>query len=138
MKIISINISAKKGDKKSPVAHAFLVEASGIEGDAHAASKRPISLLAVESIRKMSEDIPLGSFAENITTEGIDLLSLKVGTKVRLGNEAVIEITQHGKTCHDRCEIYKRHGRCVMPEEGVFAKVVKSGRISQGDKLKII
>ncbi len=135
--ILSINISSKKGVKKSPIRSAKLIASAGIEGDAHAGSVRQVSLLAIESIRKMSADIPPGSFAENITTEGVNLLALPIGTRLKLGSNAEIEITEHGKVCHDRCDIYKTHGRCVMPEEGIFAKVVNAGIISAGDIINV-
>lgn len=134
MKILSINISQSKGGKKFPVNEATLVEGHGIKGDAHAGSRRQISLLAVESIRKMGGELKPGDFAENLTTEGVDLLSLSVGARLEISG-CIIEITEHGKICHDRCEIFKTHGRCVMPEEGVFAKVLKMGTIKKGDSL---
>ncbi|PIR17831.1 MAG: MOSC domain-containing protein [Deltaproteobacteria bacterium CG11_big_fil_rev_8_21_14_0_20_49_13] len=135
-KILSINISSHKGGKKSSVPEAVLVEGHGIKNDAHAGSKREISLLAVESIRKVGGDLKAGDFAENLTTEDVDLLSLPVGTRLEISG-CIIEITEHGKICHDRCEIFKTHGKCVMPTEGVFAKVLKGGTIKRGDFISL-
>lgn len=137
-KIVSINISDKKGQKKRPVEHAVLIQGKGIEGDAHAGFRhRQVSLLAMESIAKIKElglkAMP-GDFAENITTEGIDLSSLPIKTKLKLGDYIELEITQIGKECHDRCAIFKQVGDCVMPREGVFARVLHGGKLSVGDK----
>ncbi len=141
-KIISINLSEKKGEPKKPVDEARIVENYGIEGDAHASSewRRQVSLLAIESIRKMQElgiDVSPGSFAENITTEGIDLLSLPVGTRLRLGNSVIGEVSQIGKICHERCAIYDKAGDCVMPKEGIFIWVLTSGKVKAGDPILI-
>jgi len=140
-KVVSINISDKKGVRKKPVTEAEIVTDFGIEGDAHASQNwhRQISLLAVESIKKMQAlglKVNPGVFAENITTEGIDLLGLPVGTKMSIGNVAV-EVSQIGKECHTRCSIYYQAGDCVMPKEGIFVKVLKGGKIKQGDAIKI-
>jgi len=114
----------------------------GLEGDAHARNwHRQISLLARESIRKMQEKglaVGPGDFAENITTEGIDLVALPVGTRLRLGEEAVVEVTQIGKVCHSRCDIYRQAGDCVMPREGVFAAVKTGGAVKKGDIIEVI
>lgn len=138
-RVISINISGRKGIKKKPVHEAILKENYGIEGDAHASFQwhRQISLLAVESIQKMKEkglSLNYGDFAENITTEGIDLSSIQLGTKLKIG-EVIIEITQHGKKCHSKCEIFNVVGDCIMPREGVFARVLKGGKIKIGDEI---
>lgn len=144
-KIVSINISEKKGEQKNPVYEANVVENYGIEGDAHASSNwhRQVSLLGIESIRKMQNlgvnAIP-GSFAENITTEGIDLLSLPVGTRLKLGkglNSVIGEVSQIGKVCHDRCAIYEQAGDCVMPKEGIFIRILKGGKITIGDPIEV-
>jgi MOSC domain-containing protein YiiM len=137
---VSINISDKKGVRKTPVNEAILEENSGIQGDAHASSEwhRQVSLLAMESIMKMRElglDVGPGDFAENITTEGIDLLRLPVGTRMRIGQEVEVEVSQIGKTCHDRCSIYYEAGDCIMPKEGIFVKVLKGGIIRVGDPI---
>lgn len=141
-KIVSINISEKKGVRKKPVEEAVINENSGIEGDAHASSKwhRQVSLLALESIKKMQAmglDVRPGDFAENITTEGLDLCSLPVGTKVDIGNEVVGEVSQIGKECHARCAIYYQAGDCVMPKEGIFIKILKGGKIKVGDTITV-
>jgi len=140
-RIVSINISAQKGERKRPVGSARLVAGHGIEGDGHAGEwHRQVSLLANESVDTMREkglDVGPGDFAENITTEGIDLVSLPVGTRLRLG-PALVEVTQIGKECHDRCEIYRQAGDCVMPREGIFAKVLEGEAISDGDSMEVV
>jgi len=136
--IVSINISLKKGTKKKPVSQATIIEGFGIEQDAHAGNwHRQVSFLAIESIEKMREkglNVGPGDFAENITTSGISLVDLKIGSQFTIG-ECLFEVTQIGKTCHDRCEIYKLTGDCIMPKEGIFAKVLKGGRIKVGDEI---
>lgn len=141
-KIVSINISDKKGIRKKPVDEAFINEDYGIKGDAHASSEwhRQVSLLAIESIRKMQEaglDVKPGDFAENITTEGIDLLSLPIGTRMRLGKEVIAEVSQIGKECHTKCAIYYQAGDCVMPKEGIFVRILKGGKITVGEQIEI-
>ncbi|RLC52212.1 MAG: MOSC domain-containing protein [Candidatus Cloacimonadota bacterium] len=132
-RILSVNISEKKGEQKKPVSKAILKENFGIEGDAHAGNwHRQISLLAnedIETMRAKGIKLDYGDFAENITTKGIDLANIPVGTRLYLGN-AIIEITQIGKSCHHDCAIYQAVGDCVMPRKGVFAKVIKGGEIS--------
>ncbi len=141
-KVVSINISDKKGVRKKTIDTAVLTENYGMEGDAHASEKwhRQISLLALESIKKMQAKglkVNSGDFAENITTEGIDLLNLPVGTKLIVGETVKIEVSQIGKVCHTRCAIYNQAGDCVMPKEGIFAKVIKGGVVRKGDKIKV-
>ena len=141
-KIISINISPKKGMRKKAVDSAVLKDNYGIEDDAHASEKwhRQVSLLAAESIKKMTDkglDVGPGDFAENITTEGIDLPVLPVGTKMVIGKDIELEVTQIGKLCHARCAIYEQAGDCVMPREGIFVKVLKGGTIRTGDEIRI-
>ena len=119
---------------------ALLKTGYGIEGDAHASSAwhRQVSLLAVESIKKMRDkglDVKPGDFAENITTEGIDLLSLSVGTQLMIGEGIEVEVSQIGKQCHTRCAIYYQAGDCVMPKEGIFARVLSGGVIKTGDRI---
>lgn len=138
--IVSLNISARKGVRKRPVKEALLKTGYGIEGDAHASSAwhRQVSLLAVESIKKMRDkglDVKPGDFAENITTEGIDLLSLSVGTQLMIGEGIEVEVSQIGKQCHTRCAIYYQAGDCVMPKEGIFARVLSGGVIKTGDRI---
>ncbi len=141
-RIVSINISDRKGVRKTPIEEATLRENFGIVGDAHSSSKwhRQVSLLAIESVEKMRSaglNVGPGDFAENITTEGIDLLALPVGTRIRIG-PAVAEVTQIGKTCHSRCAIYHQAGDCVMPREGIFVRVLKGGTIRVGDPIEVI
>jgi len=140
-KIVAISISERRGIQKTNVESARLVENHGIEGDAHAGDwHRQLSLLAVESIAKMrakGADVHPGNFAENITTEGIDVPNLRVGDRLTLG-EAEVEITQIGKECHAHCEIFRQVGDCVMPREGVFARVLKCGVLRIGDKVEVV
>jgi len=140
--IVAVCTSKKKGTRKRNVGEAELRVDWGIVGDAHADNwHRQVSLLALESIEKMRAlglNVGPGSFAENLTTQGIDLLSLPLGSRVRVGDEVVLEITQHGKVCHDRCAIYYQAGDCVMPREGIFAKVIKGGLVKVGDKIELL
>jgi MOSC domain-containing protein YiiM len=130
--ILSINISDTKGVQKRPVEEAVLRLEYGIEGDAHAGTwHRQVSLLANEDIQTMrgkGVEIRCGDFAENITTEGIELAALPVGTRLHLG-EAILEVTQIGKECHRGCAIFQAVGDCVMPRRGIFAKVIHGGTI---------
>jgi MOSC domain-containing protein YiiM len=142
-KVVSINISDKKGVRKKPVEHVVIRENYGIESDAHASETwhRQISLLALESIEKMRAmglKVGPGDFAENITTEGIDLLSLPIGTKITIGEHVEAEVSQIGKVCHTRCAIYHQAGDCVMPKEGIFVRVLKGGTIHKGDEITVI
>lgn len=141
-KVVSINISEKKGMRKKPVSEAEIRTNYGIEGDAHASSEwhRQVSLLAVESIKKMQDmglDVKAGDFAENITTEGIDLVSLPLGTLLQIGADIIGEVSQIGKECHTRCAIYYQAGDCVMPKEGIFIKVINGGTIREGDSIQV-
>ena len=141
-RVLSINISEKKGTPKTKINPGILIEDFGFEGDAHAGKwHRQVSLLAKESIEK-SKGLPTdglchGVFAENITTEGIELYTIPVGTKLKVG-ECIIEITQIGKECHDGCAIKKLVGQCVMPREGIFASVIKGGKVYEGDGIEIL
>jgi len=141
-RIVSINISAKKGEKKKSVSHALVKAGYGIESDAHAGKwHRQISLLAVESIAKMQEqglDVGPGDFAENLTTEGLDLVRLPVGTRLLIGEGIEVEVTQIGKECHSRCAIYRQAGDCVMPKEGIFVRVLAGGMLRPGDSLHAV
>ena len=138
--IIALSISKKKGIPKTNVDSCFLKEEWGIDGDIHAGNwHRQVSLLAMESIEKMREkglNVRPGAFAENITTEFIDLPNLRVGDRIGLG-ETELEITQIGKECHARCAIYYAAGDCVMPREGVFARVISGGVLQVGDPVSI-
>ena len=141
-RVVSINVSDKKGVRKKPSGEAALKTDFGIEGDAHASSTwhRQVSLLALESIRKMQAmglKVGPGDFAENITTEGIDLPALPVGTKMTIGNGIEVEVSQIGKKCHTRCEIYNQAGDCIMPKEGIFVKVLKGGTVKEGDVIEV-
>ncbi len=142
MKILSIAISRKKGTRKMPIKEAYLRKGYGLEGDAHAGAwHRQVSFLAAESIEKARErglDVTFGDFAENIATRGIDWQKIPVGTQLQLGESALVEITQIGKECHNRCAIYYLAGDCIMPHEGVFARVLEGGRIHCGDMLRIV
>lgn len=140
--IKAISISKEKGTQKVNVPRAELQADFGIIGDAHAGNwHRQVSLLGLESINKMvskGAKVSPGSFAENITTEGIDTVSLKIGSKLKLGNDVELAITQSGKHCHKSCEILKKLGDCIMPREGIFAKVTRGGIISVGDTIEVI
>jgi MOSC domain-containing protein YiiM len=141
-RVVSVNISDKKGIRKHPVGEALLKAGFGIEGDAHASSQwhRQVSLLALESITRMQTaglTVNPGDFAENITTEGIDLLKLPVGTTLTIGDVVEVELSQIGKKCHARCEIYNQAGDCIMPKEGIFVRVLKDGTIKNGDSIKV-
>jgi MOSC domain-containing protein YiiM len=142
-RVVAVCTSQKKGTKKKEVDEALLQMNFGLVGDAHADSgtHRQVSLLAVESIAKMRDlglEVKPGDFAENLTTEDIDLVSLPVGTRLSVGNQIVLEVTQIGKECHTRCAIYRQVGTCIMPVEGVFAKVIKGGPVSAGDSIKVV
>ncbi len=141
-RIIAVCRSEKKGTKKESVAEGVLKENYGLVGDAHAdcCTHRQVSLLAIESINKMRSlgfDIGPGDFAENLTSEGIDLVSLPIGTRLSIGKEAILEVTQIGKECHTGCAILRQTGKCIMPKEGVFAKVIHGGLVKDGDQIRI-
>ncbi len=140
--IIAVCRSDKKGTKKQLIKEGLLKEDFGLVGDAHAdcCTHRQVSLLAIESINKMRSlglDVNPGDFAENLTTEGIDLVSLPVGTRISVGEEAILEITQIGKECHAGCAVFRQVGKCIMPKEGVFAQVIRGGRVTAGDEIRI-
>ncbi len=141
--VIAVCQSEKKGTRKTPVARVTIREEYGVVGDAHADSSthRQVSLLAIESIDKMRGkglELNPGDFAENITTEGIDLSKLPIGTRINIGGEVILEISQIGKECHAGCAIRQQIGDCIMPREGIFARVVRGGEIKPGDKINII
>jgi MOSC domain-containing protein YiiM len=142
MKIVSIAVSKKKGTIKKCVDQAKLIENHGIKEDAHAGDwHRQLSFLSAESIKKVSTEafkLNFGDFAENIATAGIDWKSQPIGQRVSLGQEALVEITQIGKECHKKCAIYYRTGDCIMPKEGVFAKVLIGGIIKVGDDIALV
>ena len=142
MQIVSISVSKKKGTPKKCVNQAILIENHGIKSDAHAGDwHRQISFLASESIRRAAtqEFSPgFGGFAENIATSGIDWRAVSLGQKLLLGKEALVEITQIGKECHKKCAVFYRTGSCIMPKEGIFAKVLKGGFINVGDGISYL
>ena len=142
MKIVAVSISEQKGVPKKNIPQGLLVKDFGLEGDAHGGNwHRQVSLLALESIQKMRDlglKVHPGSFAENITTEGINLPELPIGTRLRLGPDALAEVTQIGKVCHDRCAIYKLAGDCVMPREGIFVRILKGGLVRAGDAIEVL
>jgi MOSC domain-containing protein YiiM len=141
-RIVAVSISSRKGVKKTNIRQGTLVENCGFEYDAHAGNwHRQVSLLAMESIAKIREkglDVNPGDFAENITTEGLTLWKLPIGTHLRLGEKALVEVTQIGKVCHDRCAIYHQVGDCVMPKEGIFVKVLKGGTVRPQDTIHVL
>jgi len=141
-KVVSVNISPEKGTRKTNVIQSCLLPEFGLKEDAHAGKwHRQVSLLAMESISKMVRlglKVGPGDFAENITTQGLDLLKLPVGTKFRIGGISLLEVTQIGKVCHTRCAIYYQAGDCVMPKEGIFAKVLEGGEIRVGDEIHVL
>ncbi len=139
--IHAVCISRVKHQRKEEVGSIELREEYGVAGDAHGGSERQVSLLAIEGIRRMQEKMPQlvpGDFAENLTTEGIAVELLPVGTRLAVGSEAVIEITQIGKKCHNKCNIHKIVGDCIMPREGVFARVVRGGVVKKGDGIDVL
>lgn len=141
-KIIAVSTSSKKGEKKTNVAEARLLIDHGLDQDAHAGDwHRQVSLLDMESVTRIREkglDVEPGNFAENITTQGIRLWELPIGTQMQLGRRVVVEVTQIGKECHNRCAIFHQVGDCVMPKEGIFAKVLEEGTIRPGDVIKVL
>jgi MOSC domain-containing protein YiiM len=142
MKIASIALSKKKKTPKAPSKEAVLIQDYGLDGDAHAGSwHRQVSFLAAESIeeaRRQGLDVDFGDFAENIATQGINWQEVPLGTRVRIGDTALLEVTQIGKECHTKCAIFHLAGDCIMPKEGIFARVLRGGRIRIGDRIRFI
>ncbi|OHD72175.1 MAG: molybdenum cofactor sulfurase [Spirochaetes bacterium RBG_16_49_21] len=146
-RIFSINTSRVKGVPKTPVSEGTLIVGHGLEGDAHAgAALREVSLLSIEGIRTQKEceriksktiALKEGDFAENITTEDVDLSRLKIGSTIKIGNEVILEVTKIGKECHKYCQIYYNIGSCIMPKQGIFAGVIKGGIIKKGDTIAV-
>ena len=140
--VLSVNIADKKGQKKANIGSGLLIEGVGLQADAHAGSEiRQVSLLAKESIEKIRAkglDVQYGDFAENLTTEGIDLPALPIGTKLKIGADVLMEVTQIGKVCHERCHIFYTVGDCVMPREGIFARVIAGGEVKIGDSIEVV
>lgn len=139
--VVSVNVAAEKGIRKAPRAEIVLRAGHGVEGDGHAGpGHRQVSLLAIESIETMRArglQVGPGDFAENVTTEGVAVFELPLGTRLGLGS-CLVEVTQIGKVCHDRCAIYRAAGDCVMPREGVFVRVLEGGSLRGGDSLRVI
>jgi len=137
----SVCVSKRKGEKKKAVEAIMLVQDSGVEGDAHAGSGRQVSLLALESLERMRQKLASiipGDFAENLNVQGLDELALAPGMRIRVGEAAVLEVTQIGKECHGHsCAIMQAVGTCVMPKEGVFAKVLTGGPVRPGDTVRL-
>lgn len=141
-KVLAVNISEIKGVPKRSIPEGKFIKDFGLEGDAHGGKwHRQVSLLGIESIKKMKslkgDKFLSGKFAENLTTEGIILYKLAIGTRLKIG-ETIQEVTQIGKECHTGCNIRKLVGDCVMPREGIFTRVIKGGRIKAGDKIEVI
>jgi MOSC domain-containing protein YiiM len=140
--IIAVCTSPGKGERKTDVGDGVLVENFGLEGDGHGGDwHRQVSLLALESIDKMRAaglDVGPGDFAENLTTQGIGLCTLPIGTRLRVGETAILQLTQIGKICHERCAIFYQAGDCVMPKEGIFAVVERGGRVRRGDRIEVL
>jgi MOSC domain-containing protein YiiM len=139
--VVSVNVAPQKGERKTPRAEVTLVVEHGVEGDGHAGPwHRQVSLLAQESIDEMRArglDVGAGDFAENVTTRGIVVHELPVGTRLALG-PCLVEVTQIGKVCHDRCAIFYQAGDCVMPREGIFARVLRGGALRAGDEVTVV
>jgi MOSC domain-containing protein YiiM len=139
--VASVNVAPEKGERKTPRAEVTLVVEHGVEGDGHAGPwHRQVSLLAQESIDEMRArglDVGAGDFAENVTTQGIVVHELPVGTRLALG-PCLVEVTQIGKVCHDRCAIFYQAGDCVMPREGIFARVLRGGALRAGDEVTVV
>jgi len=141
-RIIAVCKSRKKGIKKDPVSEGVFKENYGLIGDAHADSNthRQVSLLAMESIEKMHNlglAVGPGDFAENLTIEGVNLVSLPIGTRIFIGGEVILEVAQIGKECHAACDIRRKTGECIMPDEGMFARVIRGGWVKAGDELSL-
>ncbi len=141
-RILAVCRSDNKGTVKEPVPEGVIKVNFGMAGDAHAetGSKRQVSLMTIESIKRMQKEgynVVPGSFAENLTTEDIDLLSMPICTRFAVGNSVLLEITQIGKECHTGCAIFKQVGKCIMPKEGVFTKVLRGGVVRAGDEIKV-
>lgn len=141
-KILAVCTSEKKGEKKHDVGEAVLRQDHGMEGDAHSGPwHRQVSLLSLDSVNKMramGADVYYGDFAENLTIEGIELFTLPIGTRMKVGAEIELEVTQIGKECHTGCAIRQQVGDCVMPREGIFARVITGGTVRVGDTIEVV
>lgn len=140
-RVIAVCISEKRGTQKKNIKEGNFIENFGIENDAHGGNwHRQVSLLSYEKIEEFNEkgaNVIEGAFGENLVVEGIEFTSLPIGTRFKC-NEVILELTQIGKECHNHCEIYKKMGDCIMPRNGVFAKVIVGGKIKCGDEMKIV
>jgi len=140
-KIFAVCISSKKGTKKEKVENAVLIADWGIKGDAHAGpGPRQVSLLALDEINRMKRIIPglkPGDFAENIVIQDIDLNLVEAGDRIAIGTDVLLEVTQIGKECHSICEIQRQTGTCIMPEKGIFARVLKGGFVKIGQLVRL-
>ena len=141
-RIVAVSVSDRKGMKKTNMDSVYLIENFGLENDAHSGDwHRQVSLLAIESIEEIRNkglDVSPGDFAENITTKGIRLSELPIGKHLKLGIDAMAEVTQIGKECHSRCAIYHQVGDCVMPREGIFVRILRGGIIESGDTIELV
>jgi MOSC domain-containing protein YiiM len=139
--IVEVSISPRKGMRKKNISLGIMIAEHGLEGDAHAGPwHRQVSLLAIESINEMIKkglEVGPGDFAENLTTEGINLVELPLGTRLKIGSDCLVEVTQIGKECHNPCAIYHQAGDCVMPREGIFVRVIQGGAVQGGDSIEI-
>lgn len=139
--VYRISIAPEKGQKKTNVKEVHLSPGAGIDGDAHGLSHRPVSLLPFESFKKVYHpdlSVAPGDFAENITTVGVDFSRIGIGTRIYLGDSVLLEVIQIGKKCHNDCIIRQTVGDCIMPREGVFAKVINGGKIKEGDSVRVL
>jgi len=141
--IVAVCRSHKKGVSKTPIDEGFFEKDYGLVDDAHAASDthRQVSLLALDSIEKMRRlglELSVGDFAENLTVDGLCLVSLPIGTRLAVGKDVILEVTQIGKECHTGCAIFQQIGKCIMPKEGIFTRVIKGGAVKAGDKLEVM
>ena len=141
--IVAVCTSCEKHVQKEAVDEVLLIVEKGVEGDAHFGfGHRQVSLLADESVDKMRakglSDLKPGAFGENLVTRGIDLLRLDVGDRLRIGPEVLLEVSQIGKECVDRCAIYYAAGDCIMPREGIFVRVIEGGKVKPGDKITVV
>ncbi|MFC1873835.1 MOSC domain-containing protein [Chloroflexota bacterium] len=142
-KIVAVCRSDKKGVSKDTIDEGLFLENYGLEDDAHASSEwhRQVSLLAVSSLDKMRAiglDLSSGALAENLTVEGMNLVSLPVGTRLAVGDDIILEVTQIGKECHTGCAIFRNVGTCIMPTDGIFASVIQGGKARAGDEIKVM
>jgi MOSC domain-containing protein YiiM len=142
-KVIAVCSSKEKGTRKDIISEGVIKTNYGLEGDAHASSAwhRQVSLLAIESIEKMRQmgyDVKPGDFAENLTCEGVNLVALPVGTKIKVGKDVLLRISQIGKECHTGCAVFQQVGKCIMPKEGVFGEVLRGGKVRANDKIRLV